>query len=157
MHPRASKRAPSRSASASTVPDIGGKGGRGRVVDRAALNAAPIEDSELDALFAPLGPFSTLILAVSGGADSMAMLHLVARWSQLNPAHGRRILVATVDHGLRPDSRAEAERVAQAAQAIASTLAGGVQTLADVARLDPELAAALQDSSTCRELREEAS
>jgi hypothetical protein len=44
-----------------------------------------------------------------------------------------------------------------AAGAIASTLASGVQTLVQVARLDPELAAALKDSSTCQQLREEES
>jgi tRNA(Ile)-lysidine synthase len=80
--------------------------------------AAPIADAELDALFAPLRPFSLLILAVSGGADSMALLHLVSRWSQLNPDPRRRVLVATVDHGLRPGSRAEAERVAHTARAL---------------------------------------
>jgi hypothetical protein len=49
------------------------------------------------------------------------------------------------------------EQLTGAAGAIASTLAGGVQTFADLARLDPELAAALQDSSTCQQLREETS
>ena len=49
------------------------------------------------------------------------------------------------------------EQLAGAAQAIGATLAGGVQTIADVARTDPELAAALRDSSTCNELREETS
>jgi hypothetical protein len=49
------------------------------------------------------------------------------------------------------------EQLTGAAGAIASTLAGGVQTLADLARLDPELAAAVQDSSTCQQFREETS
>jgi hypothetical protein len=47
------------------------------------------------------------------------------------------------------------EQLTGAAGAIASVLAGGVQTFVDVVRLDPELAAALQDSSTCQQLREE--
>lgn len=47
------------------------------------------------------------------------------------------------------------EQLTEAARAIASTLTSGVQTFADVAQLDPELAAALQASSTCQQLREE--
>jgi hypothetical protein len=42
-----------------------------------------------------------------------------------------------------------------AAVAIRSTLASGKQTLVDVARLDPQLAAAFKSSSTCQELQEE--
>jgi hypothetical protein len=47
------------------------------------------------------------------------------------------------------------EQLTEAARAIASTLTSGVQTFAQVAKLDPELAAALQESSTCQQLREE--
>jgi hypothetical protein len=47
------------------------------------------------------------------------------------------------------------KQVTAAAGAIGSVLANGVQTFAEVARLDPELSAALQDSSTCQQLREE--
>jgi hypothetical protein len=49
------------------------------------------------------------------------------------------------------------EQVTDAAGAIGAALLSGVQTIADAARLDPELEAALRDSSTCQELREEAS
>ena len=49
------------------------------------------------------------------------------------------------------------EQLTEAAGAIASTLGSGVQTIADLARLDPELASALQESSTCQQLREETS
>ena len=51
-----------------------------------------------------------------------------------------------------------ADAIAQltdAARAITGAVTGGVEAVADVARSDPELAAALRDSSTCRELREE--
>lgn len=48
-------------------------------------------------------------------------------------------------------------QLADAARAIGAALASGVQTIADVARLDPELAAAIQESSTCQQLREETS
>jgi hypothetical protein len=43
-----------------------------------------------------------------------------------------------------------------AARSIAVALTGGVQALADVVRLDPQLTQALAASSTCREVREEA-
>jgi hypothetical protein len=56
------------------------------------------------------------------------------------------------------DSLEEAiEQVTDAAAAIGSALANGVQTFAEVVRLDPELAAAVQSSSTCQQLREETS
>ena len=42
-----------------------------------------------------------------------------------------------------------------AARSIAVALTGGVQALADVVRLDPQLTQALSASSTCREVREE--
>jgi tRNA(Ile)-lysidine synthase len=72
-------------------------------------------------LFAPLAPFATLILAVSGGADSMALLHLVVRWAKRHPRKNRKIVVATIDHGLRPGSRREAEWVGEAARALGLT------------------------------------
>ena len=54
------------------------------------------------------------------------------------------------------DSLEEAiEQFQDATGAIAATLVAGVQTLTDVAQLDPELAAAIQDSSTCQQVREE--
>lgn len=52
-------------------------------------------------------------VAVSGGGDSVALMHMVADW-----ARGRRIMVATVDHGLRPESAAEARQVSRAARAL---------------------------------------
>ena len=49
-------------------------------------------------------------IAVSGGGDSVALLHLFARWSAQT---GQPIAAVTVDHGLRSQSRAEAEGVAE--------------------------------------------
>jgi len=110
MRPRTSNHGRSRSASESDVPDA---------ADAKPVSAAlPIEESETEALFAPLAPFAVLILAVSGGADSIAMMHLVARWSERHRDGRRKLLVATVDHGLRPEARREAEWVAGQARAI---------------------------------------
>jgi len=63
-------------------------------------------------------------IAVSGGADSTALMHLVAGWAK---ERGRAatvspgvppVLVITVDHGLRPESASEAEWVAQQAEGL---------------------------------------
>jgi tRNA(Ile)-lysidine synthase len=80
--------------------------------------SAPVAEAELDDLFAPLRPYRVLILAVSGGADSVAMMHLVARWSERHAEVPRTLIVATVDHGLRQESRREAEWVAGEASAL---------------------------------------
>jgi hypothetical protein len=47
------------------------------------------------------------------------------------------------------------DQLGDAARAIGSVLVTGTATIADVARLHPELESALRESSTCQELREE--
>src|SRR4029453_11947092 len=59
--------------------------------------------TDLDALIEPGSPFG---VAVLGGPDSLALLLLPAA------ARPGEIAAATVDHGLRPGSREEAETVA---------------------------------------------
>ncbi|MEZ5850766.1 MAG: tRNA lysidine(34) synthetase TilS [Hyphomicrobiaceae bacterium] len=71
---------------------------------------------ELDTLFAPLSAYATLILAVSGGADSVALMHLVCDWAADGQASRPGLVVATVDHGLRAGSAAEARWVGGMAQ-----------------------------------------
>lgn len=76
------------------------------------LTFAPVSPAALAAL-ERLAPYDSLLLAVSGGPDSVALMLLAARWSGRAV---RRIAVATVDHGLRDGSRAEAELVRNWAQ-----------------------------------------
>lgn len=47
---------------------------------------------------------SSVIAAVSGGGDSVALLHLLARWA---PRRSVRLAVAHLDHGMRPGSAAD--------------------------------------------------
>ena len=58
-------------------------------------------------------PAARYVLAVSGGADSMALLDLMAGAAQ---ARGYELVVAHFDHGLRPDSATDAQFVAAAAR-----------------------------------------
>src|SRR5271163_603629 len=59
--------------------------------------------------FAPFESAPHLAVAVSGGADSLALALLAADWAR---ARGGRITALTVDHGLRPEAAAEAAQVA---------------------------------------------
>ncbi len=83
-----------------------------------ASRADPVTDEEIERLLAPLTPFGLVVLAVSGGADSTALLHLAARWKKLSGDGTPQIAVATVDHGLRPELASEARWVAARAEAL---------------------------------------
>jgi tRNA(Ile)-lysidine synthase len=64
----------------------------------------------INALFAPLEDAQGILLAVSGGPDSTALLLMAAHWAR---TVGRpKVHAATVDHGMREGSRAEAMAVA---------------------------------------------
>ena len=71
--------------------------------------------SETPAALDLLDRFPSLLLAVSGGPDSVALMLLAARWAG---RAGRRIDVATVDHGLRAGSGEEAAIVGDWARAL---------------------------------------
>ena len=58
-----------------------------------------------------------IVLAVSGGADSMALLHGAAAAVEVG-ARAWRLSVAHLDHGLRPDSSDDAAFVTDAAAAL---------------------------------------
>jgi tRNA(Ile)-lysidine synthase len=77
----------------------------------------PLTKSEARSLFAPLMRFPHLGIAVSGGSDSMALMHLLVEWRAAR-RRAPALSVLTVDHGLRPESLAEAEAVGRAAAAL---------------------------------------
>jgi len=77
----------------------------------------------LSAVLATIGAHDLLragdraVVAVSGGPDSMALLH--ALW-ELRDRLGVTIEVAAVDHGLRADARREIDLVRERATALGS-------------------------------------
>lgn len=81
----------------------------------AADGARPLTTAEAKSLFADLVSAPSLVLGVSGGPDSSALLMLAARW-RAGRKRGPKLLAVTVDHGLRAESAAEAKQVAQLAR-----------------------------------------
>ncbi|MCK1756255.1 tRNA lysidine(34) synthetase TilS [Bradyrhizobium sp. 137] len=71
---------------------------------------SPISAREARRLFAGLKTSPALVLAVSGGPDSVALMWLAARWRR-SLARGPQLTVVTVDHGLRPEAAREAREV----------------------------------------------
>jgi len=81
----------------------------------AADEAVPVSAAEAKTLFAPLARTSALVLAVSGGPDSSALLFLAARWRK-SLQRGPKLVAVTIDHALRPASAAEARAVGRLAR-----------------------------------------
>ncbi len=115
-------------------------------------------DADIVRLFRPLEHYPEAILAVSGGPDSVALMVLAARWCTLSARPLGTLHVATVDHGLRQASAAEAEFVAELASRMGfahTTLAwtgpkprSGVQAAARMARYT--LLSGLASANNCR-------
>ncbi len=95
------------SASAAPVPSFMA----GQAIDEVLLRRF------CDALtgFDPFEKKATVAVAFSGGSDSYALLNLATQWAT-NENH--KLVALTVDHGLRPDSHLEAEKVGDWAQAL---------------------------------------
>jgi len=71
----------------------------------------PLDDSVFEKIMADLGPFENqphVAVAVSGGADSLCLALLAGRWAA---ARGGQLSALSVDHGLRPESKAEVAQV----------------------------------------------
>ncbi|MBM0207281.1 hypothetical protein JNW90_33080 [Micromonospora sp. STR1s_5] len=71
---------------------------------------APLGEADLAAAFAGLTDAKGILVAVSGGPDSIALLGTLAEWARA--AGAPQLFAATVDHGLRSAARSEAEQVA---------------------------------------------
>lgn len=97
-------------------------------------------------LFAPLERFPSAALAISGGPDSMALMHLARQWCRLIGRDSASLCAITVDHGLRPEAKDEAAFVAATAKRLgfqhrtliwdAPKLEAGLQAEARKARYD---------------------
>ena len=68
-------------------------------------------------LFADWKAAPAIVLAVSGGPDSIALMWLAARWRRAL-ARGPRLVAVTVDHGLRVEAAREARDVKRLAHAL---------------------------------------
>ena len=74
--------------------------------------AAPLGGGEFAAIMRAVGPWEAaphLAVAVSGGADSLALAHLAHEWAD---SRDGRVDALIVDHGLRPESALEAQQAA---------------------------------------------
>ena len=76
-----------------------------------------ISVSHADRLFAAWKNLPAIVLAVSGGPDSIALMWLAARWRR-RLASGPRMIAVTVDHGLRAASAREARDVKRLTQSL---------------------------------------
>ena len=74
-----------------------------------------VRDDEANALFSGLEGLRGLVLAVSGGPDSTALLVLAARWAR-RLKRGPKLIAVTVDHGLRTEAAREAAAVKRLAR-----------------------------------------
>jgi tRNA(Ile)-lysidine synthase len=74
-----------------------------------------VRDDEASALFSGLEGSRGLILAVSGGPDSTALLVLAARWAK-RKRRAPKLVAITIDHGLRKEAAQEAAAVKRLAR-----------------------------------------
>jgi tRNA(Ile)-lysidine synthase len=78
---------------------------------------SPISAQNAKRLFAAWKAAPAIVLAVSGGPDSIALMWLAARWRSAL-ARGPRLIAVTVDHGLRAEATGEARDVKRLARTL---------------------------------------
>src|SRR3954470_10797596 len=78
---------------------------------------SPISAQQAKILFAQWKAAPALVLAVSGGPDSLALMWLAARWRRAL-SRGPRLIAVTVDHGLRREAAREARDVKRLARTL---------------------------------------
>ncbi len=84
---------------------------------RIKLSDPPITIAEARQLFADWRSAPSIVLAVSGGPDSVALMWLAARWRRaLKKAP--HLVAVTVDHGLREEAAREARDVKRLARSL---------------------------------------
>jgi tRNA(Ile)-lysidine synthase len=76
-----------------------------------------ISASDAKRLFADWRAAPAIVLAVSGGPDSIALIWLAARWRRAL-TRGPRLIAVTVDHGLRAEAKREARDVKRLARSL---------------------------------------
>ena len=86
-------------------------------VSRNASAAKAISAADAKRLFADFRSTPALVLAVSGGPDSVALMWLAARW-RAALKQGPRLVAITVDHRLRAESAREARDVKRLATSL---------------------------------------
>jgi tRNA(Ile)-lysidine synthase len=77
----------------------------------------PISAQDAKDLFADWKAAPAIVLAISGGPDSVALMWLMARWRRAF-ARGPRLIAVTVDHGLRAEAAREARDVKRLAKSL---------------------------------------
>jgi tRNA(Ile)-lysidine synthase len=80
-----------------------------------ARNSSPVSVAEAKLLFSDLEKLPALVLAVSGGPDSTALMVLAACWAK-SRKRGPKLIAITIDHGLRAESKPEAASVGRLAR-----------------------------------------
>ena len=84
---------------------------------KSRLHEPPITAAEARGLFAEWKTAPAIVLAISGGPDSVALMWLAARWRRaLKKAP--HLVAVTVDHGLRKEAAREARDVKRLAKAL---------------------------------------